>query len=45
MQSAKLLDSSVSAAGVACRVMSCTGMFNPQIYLLAYRRIYSNHGR
>ena len=37
--------SSVIAAGVACRAMSCIRqMFNPQMYLLAYGRIYSNQG-
>ena len=35
----------MSAAGAACRVTSCTGrLFNPQLYLLAYGRIYANKG-
>ena len=37
--------SCVNAAGAACRVRNCIGrLFNPQLYLLAYGRIYSNHG-
>ena len=37
--------SSVIAAGVACHAMELfRQLFNPQIYLLAYGRLYSNHG-
>ena len=36
--------SSVTAAGVACRGELYRQLFNPQLYLLAYGRIYSNHG-
>ena len=37
--------SSVSAAGAACRVMSCIGNCSTRsLYLLAYGRIYSNQG-
>ena len=37
--------SSVNAAGVACRVMNCTGSCSTRsLYLLAHGRIYANHG-
>jgi hypothetical protein len=36
--------SCVSVAGVACRVPSCIELFNPDLYLMAYGRLYSNHG-
>jgi hypothetical protein len=36
--------SSVSAGGVACRVELYRQLFNPQLYLLAYGRLYSNQG-
>ena len=37
--------SSVIAAGVACRAMSCSGSCSTRrLYLLAYGRLYSNNG-
>ena len=36
--------SSVIAAGAACRRMDLRQLFNPELYLLAYGRIYSNNG-
>ena len=34
----------MNAVGVACRATNVPQLFNPQIYLLAYGRIYANQG-